>query len=451
MGPIRCEDCSDTKSFASCIHSRSANGVESTFSAGGLSRVISQFMEPRNLGWRVVAVAFFVDFVAVGFFFYSFGVFFKAIAAEFGDSRFGVSLGFTATSVVGAIAAPLLGKALDIYPLKWVIAIGCVSMTSGFLLLSQVQTQMQFYIVLGIFIGFGASSMGGLATAKLIANWFNKRRGRALGIAATGISVSGVLMPFVSAALIENYGWREGFIAYGCFTGLVVLPTVLLFVVSKPADVGLAPDGGYLLGKSDEEQKIAPVAERPVVHERNFWVLVAAVGLLFCCQSATLTHMVPRLTDTGVSLQQASLMISICASLGVAGKLSFGWVGDFWSARKALWLAIGTQFIGKLMMLVGLEHLSIFALGAALFGYGMGGVVPLQGALIGRVFGSDRFGRALGLMRPAMFPIQMVGVPLAGWVYDVTGSYRPAFVFFLVLYVLAAIVIAFFKEPLIRR
>ncbi len=408
-------------------------------------------MDHRNLGWRMVAVAFFVDFVAVGFFFYSFGVFFKAIAAEFGDSRLGISLGFTATSVVGAIVAPLLGKALDIYPLKRVIGVGCLSMTTGFFLLSQVQTQMQFYVVLGVFIGFGASAMGGLATAKLVANWFNRQRGRALGIAATGISVSGVVMPFVSAALIENYGWREGFMAYGCFTGLVVLPIVLLFVVSKPADAGLAPDGGHLLGEGHDALKIEPIIERPVTHERNFWVLVAAVSLLFCCQSATLTHMVPRLTDTGVSLQQASLMISICAGLGVAGKLSFGWIGDFWSARKALWLAIGTQFIGQLMMLSGLDYLPVFAVGAALFGYGMGGVVPLQGALIGRVFGSDRFGRALGLMRPAMFPIQMVGVPLAGWIYDVTGSYRPAFLFFLVLYVLAAIVIALFREPLVRR
>jgi len=413
--------------------------------------VIFRLLNHQNFGWRMVAVAFFVDFVAVGFFFYSFGVFFKAIAAEFGDSRLGISLGLTATNIVGAIVAPLLGKALDIYPLRQVIAVGCVSMTVGFLLLSQVQTQLQFYLVLGVFIGFGASAMGGLATAKLVANWFNKRRGRALGIAATGISVSGVVMPFVSAALIDNYGWREGFIAYGCFTGLVVLPIVLIFVVSKPSDVGLMPDGGALLGQGAEVVKADSVIDVPVFKERNFWVLVAAFGLLFCCQSATLTHMVPRLTDTGISLQQASLMISLCAGLGVAGKLSFGWFGDFWSARHAFWLAIASQFVGQCLMLVFTHQLEVFAVGAALFGFGMGGIVPLQGALIGRVFGSDRFGRALGLMRPAMFPIHMVGVPLAGWVFDVTGSYQPAFQAFLALYVLAAIVIVFFREPVSPR
>jgi MFS family permease len=324
-------------------------------------------------------------------------------------------------------------------------------MTIGFLLLSQEQTQLQFYLALGVFIGFGASAMGGLATAKLVANWFNKRRGRALGIAATGSSVSGVVMPFVSAALIDNYGWREGFIAYGCFTGLVVLPIVLTFVVSKPSDVGLMPDGGALLGQGAEVLKAESVIEVPVFKERNFWVLVAAFGLLFCCQSATLTHMVPRLTDTGISLQQASLMISLCAGLGVAGKLSFGWFGDFWSARHAFWLAIASQFVGQCLMLVFTNQIEVFAVGAALFGFGMGGIVPLQGALIGRVFGSDRFGRALGLMRPAMFPIHMIGVPLAGWVFDVTGSYQPAFQAFLALYVLAAIVIVFFREPITPR
>jgi MFS family permease len=432
--------------------------------------LISQFLAHRNLGWRMVAVAFFVDFVAVGFFFYSFGVFFKAIAAEFGDSRLGVSLGFTATNIVGAIAAPLLGRALDIYPLRRIIALGCISMTIGFLLLSQVTTQMEFYLVLGIFIGFGASSMGGLATAKLVANWFNKRRGRALGIAATGISVSGVIMPFVSAALIDNFGWRMGFVAYGCFTGLVVLPLVLRLVVSKPSDVGLEQDGGLMLRRSapvaaaaaSTVDPVAPAAaasgpvavepvDIPVFRERNFWVLVVATGLLFCCQSATLTHMVPRVTDTGVSLQLASLMISLCAGLGVAGKLVFGWFGDFWSARKAFWLAICSQFIGQIFMLLGIDYLPMFAVGAALFGFGMGGIVPLQGALIGRVFGSDRFGRALGLMRPAMLPLQMIGVPLAGWVYDVTGSYQPAFLLFLVLYALAALVIVLFREPAVRR
>ena len=159
----------------------------------------------------MVLVAFCVDFVAVGFFFYSYGVFFKAIAAEFGGARLGIAFGLTVTQAVGAIAAPLVGRALDRYPLRNVMGLGALFMGIGFLGLNFVSNPFQFYLVLGFFIGLGASSMGSLATSKLVTNWFDRRRGMALGIAAAGVSLSGVIMPYISAELINNFGWRQGF------------------------------------------------------------------------------------------------------------------------------------------------------------------------------------------------------------------------------------------------
>ena len=171
---------------------------------GSRSRIIARFSlslrkkvlsilikrtDPAFFGWRMVAVAFFVDFIAVGFFFYSYGVFFKAIAAEFSDSRSGVSIGTTVTMGVGAILAPFIGQALDRYPLRNVIAIGAISMGTGFLLLGFVETPTQFYMVLGIFIGFGSGAMGQLASSKLVSNWFVMKRGMALGIAATDLRI----------------------------------------------------------------------------------------------------------------------------------------------------------------------------------------------------------------------------------------------------------------------
>ena len=397
-------------------------------------------------------VAFFVDFVAVGFFFYSYGVFFKAIAVEFGDSRLGVALGLTVTSAVGALAAPLVGRALDRFPLRRVIGVGATAMASGFLLLSQVQTPLQFYLVLGLFIGFGASSMGNLATSKLVTNWFDKRRGAALGIAATGVSMSGVIMPFISAALIDHYGWRTGFAVYGAFTLLVVVPVVLRYVISQPEDVGLRPDGALPEAPSQAQSAAVAAASaarvnmHAVVRERNFWVVVATFALLFCCMSATLTHMVPRLTDEGHSLQTASLVMSLCAALGVVGKLSFGWLGDRLSMRRVMFMVLAVQLCGQLIM-YRFDTLWIFALGAALFGYGVGGVVPMHGIVVGKTFGRERFGAVLGLMRPFMFPIQIIGVPFAGWVFDTTGSYDLAFEVLLGLYLVAAASVLAYRRP----
>ncbi len=393
-------------------------------------------------GWRMVAVAFFVDFIAVGFFFYSYGVFFKAIAEEFGDSRFGVSIGIMLTQVAGALVAPLIGQALDRYPLRNVQAIGATLMGLGFIGLGFVETQLQFYLVLGFFIGCGAGAMGQLATSKLVANWFMKKRGTALGIAATGISASGVVMPAISAWIILTYGWREGFLIYGIITLVIVVPLVLRFVISRPEDLGLLPDGapsGTVMPPAAPPAKVGEF-----LGDRNFWALVMVIGLLFCVQSGTLIHLVPRITDTGVSLSAASVVMSVTAALGIAGKLVYGALADRWDVRYALWLGIGFQVIGQLIMLLMPSYYH-FMVGAALFGFGMGGVVPMQGAAVGAAFGRESFGRVLGAMRLPMVVLQVLGTPFAGWMYDRTGSYDQAFQIFLGIYVLAAIAVLAIK------
>ena len=346
-----------------------------------------------------------------------------------------MALGIGLTQAVGAVLAPRIGAALDRYPIRRVQAIGATSMGVGFLLLSLAQTPLQFYLVLGAFIGFGAGSMGQLATSKLVANWFVRRRGTALGIAATGISVSGVVMPGVSALIIGSYGWRQGFLIYGVITLAVVVPLVLRYVISKPEDVGLRPDGA--LADTPLPPPSKPWSTRQMLTNRNFVVLVLVIGLLFCIQSATLIHMVPRLTDMGFSLVVASSVMSVSAALGIAGKVIYGALADRWDVRYALWLGIGFQIAGQFGFLL-LENYAGMVLAAALFGFGMGGVVPLQGAIVGAAFGREAFGKVLGAMRPPMAMIQVLGVPFAGWVFDAYGSYDLAFEVFIVLYLLTA-------------
>jgi nitrate/nitrite transporter NarK len=260
----------------------------------------------------------------------------------------------------------MVGRALDRFPLRRVIAVGAVSMSVGFLLLSQVQSLLQFYLVLGIFVGFGASSMGNLATSKLVTNWFDKRRGTALGIAASGVSLSGVVMPNVSAQLIENFDWRIGFMVFGFFTLCVVVPLVLRLVISRPEDVGLRPDGALPRPAGSPVVSTPRIGMRDVVREHNFWVIVATFSLLFCSMSATLTHMIPRLVDLGYSLVDAAGVMSVCAGLGVFGKLGFGWVADRQPVRRVVMLVIVLQFTGQFLMFMN-EQIVLFTLGCGNF------------------------------------------------------------------------------------
>ena len=319
------------------------------------------------------------------------------------------------------------------------IAIGATSMGTGFLLLGFVETPTQFYMVLGIFIGFGSGAMGQLATSKLVSNWFVMKRGTALGIAATGISVSGVVMPAISALIIAESGWRNGFITYGLITWLVVVPLVLRFVISRPEDRGLLPDGATKRASLPPPQQ--KLKTRDFLANRVFWYLTLTIGLLFCIQSATLIHMVPRLTDQGLSLFTASYIASATAFFGILGKLVYGTLVDRWDVRRALWLGIAFQVAGQILMLIDNNSFA-FLFGACLFGFGMGGIVPMQGAVVGAAFGRDSFGKVLGAMRPPRSVIHLLGVPFAGWVFDISGSYLPAFLTFLGLYVLTCLIVS---------
>lgn len=371
-------------------------------------------------------------------------MFFKALAIEFGGSRLDVSIGITLVNVVGALIAPTIGRALDRFPIKNVILFGCANMTLGFLLLSLIQTQWQLYVILASFIAVGAAAMGGLSTAKLVTNWFITRRGTALGIATMGISLSGVAMPLISAVLIESFGWRIGFIVYGVVTLALVLPMVLRYVIDAPEHLGLLPDN-----KPKSKLHIpAPQIQwrtSQALANRNFWLIVLTFGLLFCCMSATLTHMVPRVTDMGFSLTEAAPILSFGAATGVLGKVIYGWVTDHYNVKWAIWAAIASQLIGQILLLDA-DSYSELIVGSAIFGFGMGGIVPIHGSIVSALFGQAGFGYIMGLMRPAMMPIMVMGIPFAGWIFDTTGNYDIAFQTFFGLYVIAAISMGFVTD-----
>jgi MFS family permease len=395
------------------------------------------------LGWQMVAVSFFVDFLAVGFFFYSYGVFYKALTADFGGSRFGVGMGLFLANVVGALLAPFLGRALDRYPVRRIMLAGATAVSLGYLLLSRIGEQWQFLLIMGTLFAVGMSTMGGLSTAKLVANWFELRRGTALGLATTGISLSGFVMPGVATLLIAEQGWRGGFAIYGILTLVLVVPVVWRFVVNRPEDLGMRPDGDdpIEIGEPRPEGDVAEWRTREILRSRNFWAIALPFSMVLSALSALLIHLVPHVTDLGFSAERAATVLSLCAGAGVLGKIAFGSLVDRIDPRVAVWSSLGFQVAG-LLLLMSADLFPWLVLAAGVFGFGMGGAVPLQGALTGQAFGRHSFGKAMGLLRPVMVPIHAAGIPFAGWIYDRTGSYDLAFQIFLGMYALAFLAVA---------
>lgn len=404
-------------------------------------------------GWRIVAVVFLVDFIAVGFYFYSYGVFFKAIAADLGSgTRFGVALGLSISNLVGAGVAPFVGRAVDRVPVKRIMIAGAVCVSLGFALMSQISSFWQYYLVLGTLLGIGGALMGGIATSKLVANWFVARRGTAFGIATIGISLAGLVMPSAATWLIAEVGWRGAFAVYGVCTFVIVIPLVGRFVVDRPESMGLLPDGEAPQPARADGGAVPETMwhTRDILRSRNFWILTVAFGLVLFSLSAVLVHLVPHADDLGIPRYRAAWVLSIAAGAGILGKIAFGWLFDRFDPRIAVWISFGSQLAGLLAIMNAQTYPSL-ASGVVLFGFGMGGVIPLHASITSATFGRISFGKVSGLLRPFQVPIIAPGAPLAGWIYDATGSYTSAFHLFAVAYVAAALVAAGLRVPRTSR
>lgn len=431
----------------------------------------TQPASPTFHGWKIVLVSFLALFVSVGFGFYSFGAFFVALTEEFGGGRTGVGIGLALFGITNGLVAPFLGSALDRGHAKRIMLWGAWLLAFGLLLTAAVRNLFQFYLVLGTLLSLGAALIGGVTASTLVANWYVRKRAMALGIATMGISLSGVVMAPVSTRLISLVGWRGTFVIYGALTLLFVVPAVRRWVVDRPEDIGLHPDGDVTspvaawapsVAAGEGPTGIEPVASAPAIptsprprrrppwteplRSRNFWVIALVVSMNFCANSAILTHIIAHARDLGFSPLRASFGLSVIAAMGVLGKVVFGWIGDRLSGRGALWLAIGLQATGSAGLLQAESYTAVLS-AAAVFGLGMGGMMPLWGTLIGVCFGRRSFGRVMGLMSPILLPVQILGVPFAGYVFDRSGTYDLAFAVFVCMYLSAMLVLFLLRAP----
>jgi MFS family permease len=191
--------------------------------------------EGAYYGWRIVAVAFLTQCLTVGCVFYSFGVFFTPLIAEFGWTRAQLSWGFSSVSLCGAIAAPLIGRLVDRYGPRPLQIVGAIVLGGALMLLSGVQSLGQYYAVMALPLSLGAAALGPIPSNTAVAGWFLRRRGRALGIATAGISMGGVVFVPLSQVLIATLGWRHALVALGAVVMILGVPPVALVMRKAPA------------------------------------------------------------------------------------------------------------------------------------------------------------------------------------------------------------------------
>ncbi len=388
-------------------------------------------------GWRIVAASFVVLFASMGTTFYSFGVLLKPLTEELGASRFAVGSALPMLMLMGALTGPWLGREVDRRGTRGPMLAGCVCMALGFVAFAQIDSVLGLYLSFGGLVALGGTLLGPLTNTALVASWFQRARGRALGISQIGVSLSGAFMAYATTWLVVAYGWRAALLCFAAVPLLVIAPIVAFVIVNRPQDLGQLPDGRASgAAPSVPAHPPAQGSLLEALRERDLILIALVIGLNFSGSAAVIQAIHSYATDLGYSATQAASLLSVMAGMAALGKPAFGTLGDQTSPRAAMAAATGLQLLGLLGILLAPGFAALLA-ACLVFGLGFGGVMPLFGMLTAERFGAERLGAMMGAAGPVMVPFQLAGFPFAASVFDRTGSYAPAFVTFLVLYVLA--------------
>jgi MFS family permease len=382
----------------------------------------------RFLGWRMVFAGFVAQFVYSAMSVSAFGVFVTPLEREFDTTRSALSAAFGIALLAMGIFSPLLGRWIDRGSLRWIMLGGVALAGGGTCLLSQATALWQLGVVYCTLVAFGTALYGPLPAMALVANWFVRRRGIALGVMVAGATFGGALAPLAAATLIDHFCWRNALLGFGLGSLALAAPVFAFVVRSRPAEVGQRPDGqsGPESGDSGPVAASRPYASGELLRDRNFLALSLGMALLFTSPIVAILHLVPFAEGQGFSRQDAAFVFTPVAAFSLLGKLAFGAVSDRVDPRRALLLAVLLLVAGWLLLLLDPDYPRLLCAGA-LLGLGIGAVLPLQGVLIGLCFRAEAFGQVMGLGGLLTLPIVAGANPLAGWLYDATGSYHAGF------------------------
>jgi MFS family permease len=374
-------------------------------------------------GWWIVLVAAIGLFMGYGpIVTFTFGVFFKPLSQEFGWSRSQVSLAFSLSLLVMSFVFPTVGRLVDrlgarkvIIPSVLFFGLGLISFA---LLSSRLWHLYAIYFVLGV-VGGGTAPV---PYSNVLAHWFDRRRGLALGVAMVGLGLGAFVMPSLAQRLIESGGWRWAYVCIGLMVMLVAIPVVALFLKETPQMLGLTQDGEPAARTTVRPQQEG-LAFLEARRTSTFWIMLGAFFLMSASVHGCLIHLVPLLTDRGISPQSAALAASLLGGALLLGRVGAGYLLDhFVASAVASTFFCGAAF-GFVLLWSGMTGGLAFA-AAFLVGLGMGAEGDIIAYLVSRYFGLLAFGEIYGYAFAAFTLGGVVGPLLMGLGFDSTGSYR---------------------------
>ncbi len=377
-------------------------------------------------GWRVVCGAFLAQLFVVGFFTYAVSLLVAPVRDEFGVSLEQVMYSLTFATILGLVVTPVSGMLIDRFPVRWLMTAGTGIFSAGLWLMSSAASITGYVWVFGFTMALVNGLSGSMSSSAVISRWFTANRGRALGIAALGTSVGGVAIPVLVSYWLGEYGWRGALQQLSILILFVMLPIVVFTVRGKPSDVGMSAEATDDVASQAYH---AALSSMDILRTPGYWYLGLSLGMLFSAYSAVVANISPYAITLGYPEADASTLIIAIAVAGFIGKLLFGMAADKFSLKAGLWCAQALVIVGLLLLTIEPGWLLLLTASGAI-GLAAGGMVPVWGAMMARIFGLSSYGKAMGLMGPLLTVCIVPGYTLIGRLFDTYGNYQLALLVF---------------------
>jgi len=388
-------------------------------------------------GWIIVGAGGIVQWYTSAVFWRGFQAFIPHILGTFGWSSAATGAAISIQRTEGGLISPFVGYMIDKFGPRKIMAFGIITTGFGFIVMSQMQNLWHFYASI-ILLTLGMSFGTFIVFVVTVANWFIKKRARALGVLMSFSAIGGITLPILVGS-IETFGWREVMFYVGIGFWIIGLPATF-FMRKTPEEFGLSPDGISEIetNKLNAKKKIytqneIPVKLRKVLNMRTFWQLSIATSFGQLVSSTNLFHF-DALTEFGISIKMAAFAAGAVAGGDLIGRAGVAAFGDRMDKRKLLTLSFFVQSIG--VGALALVNWPIFGLNLGIiplpvfvicFGLGFGASIPLRLSLLADYFGRRSYGSLVGITSSVNAIFGAIGPALVGLIHDISDSYHIGF------------------------
>ncbi|MFD0667383.1 MFS transporter [Ramlibacter sp. MAHUQ-53] len=374
-------------------------------------------IDSRYAAWRLLATLGLVTLGNSGM--YVVSVVLPAVQAEFGVGRADAAMPYTVMMVALGLGGLFTGRIADRHGISRVLWIGAAAVCGGFVWAGLSASIWTFALAHGLLLGLLGSSSTFAPLMADTALWWNRRRGIAVAVCASGNYVAGSFWPPVVQWGIETIGWRHTYIGMGLACGAGMLLLSLAMRQRPPLVDGAAPRAGAAASGGTDR----PFGLRPA--HAQFLLCVAGVA---CCVAMSMpqVHIVAYCSDLGFGAARGAQMLSLMLACGIVSRLVSGMICDRIGGVATLLLGSALQGLALLLFLPFDGLVSLYVV-SAMFGLFQGGIVPSYAIIVREHFRPQEAGARVGAVIMATLVGMALGGWLSGWVFDLTGSYRAAF------------------------